>query len=191
MSNEREIGRQTAALVAECMDGWKVDTSESYDDYPGAYIDGPDGARLYLRLDWRNKDRVEITSSYPKNEARPTQFEIGVSRDRGPQVIAREIERRLLPKYLPELVKVRESIETHTRAAAARLELAEELMKVLPGASLDHDADRGRTKVSFYGRGHEGYGNIEIYFSGDSASIKLHSAPADMVRRVARAIAGE
>lgn len=96
----REITRQTAGLVAaELGDGWTVDTSAEFDEYRVTYVDGPNRARLSVGLDWRNLDRVEVSGLfhhlgntrevYPS----PERQEIGVRRDRGPAVIAREITR--------------------------------------------------------------------------------------------------
>lgn len=151
--SEQEIIRQTAGFVATALgDAWKVDTDPKYDGYPGAYLENTDGVRIYLRVnEYRHEGKVTIGTAYPEGWFRkihtsdiedPT---IRVSRDRGPEVIAKEIERRFLPKYLPIWATITERIATHDAGDRRAAEVAERLGQV-PGWR-----PWGQGGLSFYG----------------------------------------
>lgn len=185
----RTIARQTAGLVVpELGEGWTVDTSDTWAEYRGTYIDGPDGARLFLSLSWRDSSRLVIDGNYPREAhdvtyPRLEQVEITVSRDRGPAVIAREITRRLLPKYLEELTRARAAIARNDDYNARTLATAEKIAAEIPGATVSQD--KNGTQVSLpYRSG--GYGAMRV--SSDSVSIDRMSLPTETAIAVARAI---
>ena len=71
-------------------------------------IEGPDQAAIFVSNTWAGKGRLSLSGNFPHDvhfgyqETRPS---ITVSESATPQRIAKEIQRRLLPDYLPLLVK--------------------------------------------------------------------------------------
>jgi hypothetical protein len=125
MYTTRDILRQTAGMVAtEMGEGWSVDPGTPDTQRPTLL--GPDGARVLFTGhgygdDEKSTQKLELIALYPDGTLRdmypsPESVRINVTRDRGPAVIAREITRRLLPKYLPEL----ERAQAWKRKDAAR-----------------------------------------------------------------------
>src|SRR5690349_24873057 len=101
MPETHDIIRSTAGFLATALGStWRVDPE--YDSSWGAKLEGPDGLSLLLNMSTRGK--VEISGFMPANPdgGRFPNTHIGVSRDRGPEAIAREITRRLLPPYREE-----------------------------------------------------------------------------------------
>lgn len=147
MAETREIVRQTAGMVAtELGEGWSVevdaDTAEN-----NATLLGPDGARVFMHLPmYGNTDRFEITGWYGWQKIRdmypePKRVSINVGRMRGPAVIAREITRRLLPEYLPELERVNAWLVKRGESEATRDAVAADLFALAgdePGPHAQH-----------------------------------------------------
>lgn len=192
----REIVRQCAGMVAtELGDGWTVDTSPAFAEYPGAYLDGPNGARLYIRADWRNADRLEIGTIYPDGarDVYPSAEyrKIGAGRGRGPAVIAREITRRLLPEYLPELERVTAGIAKNGRAAESREAFARQLVDILPGGRMPHPTSPDVVNASPAGRGGgTTYLDIRLSHDGSAASFDRSGLlPAALVLELAAVMA--
>jgi hypothetical protein len=101
MAEVHEILRQTAGMVAdELGDGWRVNTER---DAVAELVRG-DGARItFGTTNVYSADQLRISGRYPHGVIGSDgmyglgHHVIGVKRERGPAVIAREIERRLLP----------------------------------------------------------------------------------------------
>ncbi len=182
----REITRQTAALVADQLEGFTVDTSEEYDGHRGVYLDGPNGARLFLALDWRNSDRLEVSGIYPRGTQlhNVERHEIGVRRDRGPAVIAREITRRLLPGYLTDLERVQADNDERATMRDRRQSVARELAE-LAGGTVDAQDDRStQAGVRWFHNNGDSYGDVRINYRADSVSIDIRSLPVEVARDV-------
>lgn len=125
--------------VARCLGGgWTV-------EYPGgervARLVGPGEAALVVYLTWH--DRVEISPVFPRgrngDHYGPYQFEpakITVASSRPPAAIAKDIQRRLLPAYLPALAEAvarRDRDAQHQREARA---VADRLAAILPKSTV-------------------------------------------------------
>lgn len=187
----RDITRQMAGMVADHLDGFKVDMSVAFSDHRGVYLDGPDGSRLFLALDWRNADRVEISGVYPRHQAYGVErYKIGVGRTRGPVVIAREITRRLLPGYLTELARVRADVDEHATMRDKRQTVATEFA-ALVGGTVDKIEDSStQSRIRWFHSSGENYGNANIDYRGDSVSIDIRSLPVGVARQVFALIGG-
>lgn len=156
---EREIVRQTAGMVATALgEGWAVDTDPKWDDYTGVYLAGPDNVRIYLRVnEYRHEGKVTIGTAYPdgwltvynRDIEDPT---IYVSRDRGPQVIAREITRRFLPKYLANLATLTERVDGHNAHEAGKADLAAELRALAAGPGMQSNFFPNQVHIPGAGR---------------------------------------
>ncbi|WP_353707278.1 hypothetical protein ABRQ22_14850 [Cellulosimicrobium sp. ES-005] len=193
---EREILRQTVGHVVTALgEGWSVDADPQWEEYRGVYVDGPDGARLWLTLAWNNADRLEVQGLYPKPEEphargwskrydEERKDSITVRRDRDPAAIAREITRRLLPGYLEMLGEAVEANAKHDAAVRAgrdlRAAIADRLGK---GARIVetrgevstpyHGSDSGKPSATFKAHDGGGVSEVEIRWLTDEQGLKL------------------
>lgn len=113
-------------------------------DTVGAILLGPNGARLQVRPAERDPARVAVLGRYPNTDIATRTHAIKVDPAKGPAWLARAIQRRLLPDYLPELARVVERNRSRFAADARRRYNAGELARILPGASI---ADDGTAQV--------------------------------------------
>lgn len=118
---------QVARNVADQLEGFTTEPVLNADSQPISrrmiLRRASDGAELHFREDCRNSDRINVSGEYPDYlGSYPTRYEISVSKRRNPAAVARDIERRLLPKCLPELERTRQVIARlrGCRAAAER-----------------------------------------------------------------------
>lgn len=184
---EREIIRQFSGFLATALgEGWSVDTSERFADYPGVYLDGPQGVRLYVRLyvqlNWRNADRAVISGVYPEGGLRlygVQRHEISVSRFRDVGAIARDVIKRLLPGYVTELEDVRRRLVEADEYEAGRRALARRLSAIL------EPTGDGRMGTSVYA---PGMGTFEVQ-GPDSVSLERFYVPAEIAVLIAEVIA--
>jgi hypothetical protein len=97
-----------------------------------AVLSGPDGEALTLRGDgynWAASRRACITGSYPRYNGRPVLNtrdlpRITAALERGPQAIARDIERRFLTQYRQLVQEAREIRDRYAERNAQARELA-------------------------------------------------------------------
>jgi hypothetical protein len=78
------------------------------------YLIGRGDAKIWVKLNqWIKPNRIVLSSFYPnyRGQVSYKHFEITVSANKEPAKIARDIENRLLPDYLPELERVIERIK--------------------------------------------------------------------------------
>jgi hypothetical protein len=162
---------------------WRLDTSTLGERDRPLTLRGPDGARLLLGFDdWTRAGRVEISGEYPDRIGRThgvTWHEITVARTRGPQVIAAEIARRLLPLYLPELSKAQAIVARKAREKQTREDIAAQVAAVLPGTRLTEDDARGYPscdlRLDLPG---QAWGSIHLDHDGTAANVTLYRVPA-------------
>lgn len=164
------------------------------DDHVGAYLVGPDNARLFVRRAERDRTRVAVLGRYPQTDFRAPSIGIKVARDRGPTVIAAEIRRRLLPDYLVNLARVVERNRERDQAAASRTHNAGELAKTLPGATVQDDGHHGTTRVHWY-KPYKTQGDppsevtVEMAFDGQRAyRLDLHNVDIGLAEQILRLI---
>lgn len=133
-SNKKWVARQ----VAEHLTGeWKVSEESAFEGDP-ANLMGPDGLKLWLNIDRfaseRKHARVRIGGVFgPERECLPEgvqvdEFVITVRADRGCEVIARETEARLIPRYR-EVLTV--ATEAHQKRIAAKEAVVSTLQEIL------------------------------------------------------------
>lgn len=163
--DERVIIRQLAGFIATALgEGWKVDTSEEYNEHIGTHVNGPDDARLYVYPE--GVTRVAVSCSWPvwtvgieMTKVKP----ITLRRDRGSKVIAQEITRRLLPPYRDQLTRARGAAQVAQLDAVAREAAATALVAALPGARLGLE----HTRLYMYGEPVSG----ELRLSADGSEV--------------------
>lgn len=172
-------------------DGWAVETTTDRDTGRAythiAYLTGPNGERLSVRVGQHDiRGTVAIAGTYPDGARDvypdPKRISARARDDRPGQAIAREITRRVLPEYGPELSRVREAIARNGRARDARARTAAELATLAGGRV---SAEGAEVTV----RAGEVWGRINVDHDGTGGRIELHSLTTEQLRAVLRAVA--
>jgi len=169
------------ALGAE----WQYASEQPYEHR--ALLAGSGGIGLNLAWKQSNHGRLTIVGCWPElvwYKERSYSFEpyqdrpiISVAASRGPNNIAKDIERRLLPKYLPLW-------EGAVKARNARLAEIEKLESMLvrlleiPGTREDKGKDGAR-----FGESNGPWGSIETYSDGP-ATLTIHNLPFEVAREI-------
>ncbi len=126
---QTEIGA-LARQVAAHLSGFTADLCDD-----GACLRGPGGQELWLERMW-HQDRVEVRGNYPPGEEvwDLASHEITVAIARGPQTIAGEITRCLLPAYQQDLRVARDRVAQTARDSQQRARRAACLLATIPGS---------------------------------------------------------
>lgn len=185
---DRAQVRQLAPKVATALgDGWTVGDDEWSS---GALLSHADGRRLYFAADWRGTGRVVIGGHYPASDYyysggdRP---EITVSRARPAEVIAREITRRLLPRYTELLGKVCAYIADREADAAER-ERAAALLTAAGASTWKRDSGRDKDRIVVHFPRADRYdGGGEIHGHG-TVDLALRRLPAELAVAVMKLV---
>ncbi len=170
--------------------GWLFDATWDGENLTTARLVGPDGARIHIRVstyDYRPDDgsRLEISGSYP-HHPRYGSFSreypsITVAASKEPQVIARDIQRRFLPKYLPLYQKARQAEQDYVDGLARQGAVIQQLADVM-GSKTGQSCVYLPSTLSCYGR-------IEVYEGGDAVKIELGSVPVKLAIEIAMVLA--
>ncbi len=155
----------------------------------GACLRGPGDQELWLERMW-HQDRVEIRGGYPPGEEAwdLASHEITVAIARGPQTIASEITRRLLPAYQQDLQVARDRIAQTARDSQQRTRRAAGLLTTIPGSR----ATDGKQDAAIHWYDSDaGGGTIRLTGDGSSSRIELYSARPELTRRIAEAVAAD
>jgi hypothetical protein len=190
MSNdEREIARQQAGMVATHLGrDWTVDTAWE-DGFAHAHnqrLNGPDGASLYLSR-VRHQGRLEISVGYPQGsyDHRPEHFKITVKDDTPPDLIARNITRRLLPNYVTELARINAALNKGIADAGSRASTRERLTVK---AVRFNGREDGSLDMSLYPT----YGDVRLSNDGTQATFnRLGMVPIDVFERMLDVLRGQ
>ncbi|MFF3667470.1 hypothetical protein [Microtetraspora malaysiensis] len=181
----RQDMEEFAIKLAPLLDGF---TAEIAKDQP-VYLVRPDGACLVVHRVWKRPERVKIIAGYPDGDAEYglPRHEITAVVARGPERIAADIKRRLLPTYERDLAIVRERLIEAAVADAQRARFAGRLRRLIPAA---HVADEGRWLVA---RWYVGTATCVLTASGEASAcrIEIDGADHDLVARMARALTQE
>ncbi len=127
---EMEAAHEWADQVSKHLEGWMIGGGEGY--WPR--LNGPNGARVTICYDASAGGRYRLRGIYPSDGGTPggpryygvTRFDedpkdtITVSAKRGPPIAARDIARRLLPRYL-EIAVYQAMLESVASEHAARM----------------------------------------------------------------------
>ena len=96
----------------------------------GERISGPSDRFITLTVPYNTRGQVEISGSYPAGSSAMydlKHFEITVRADRGAEVIAKEITRRLMPDYLAELARLKVWLANQADRAERQRQLADRI----------------------------------------------------------------
>lgn len=187
-----------AGEIAEAMGpGWRLDPDPNNIE---PHLLGPDGERLVLTISrgWSGPDRATISirgsvrgelHRFVPDGGHPR--EIHVSAERPAAAIAREIERRCLPRYREVLAAARASLAMEERHARDTLTLADLVAATLrPHARAEggREVRNGSVEIDFGGRskGTPVRGSVSV--SGDEVTfrVRAESGPAMQLATVIR-----
>lgn len=152
-TNMKRLPEIVAAIAETLGEGWSVDRREEYAHV--SHLAGPNDVRLSVTVGWDDPSKLQIHGSLPQR--RDVDFyglkmpSIGVGIDRGGEVAAREIRRRLLDGVEAVMVDARKQIAT----AEAQQDRAKNAAAVLaeifgPGSVRERDGRGGRPTYSVY-----------------------------------------
>lgn len=160
------------------------------EEWPGSYIEHADGRKLFLRRDWRKPERIVVDGAYPKTGYyRPNLPSISVAINRGPDVIAREIERRFLPDYNEHFTKLTTQIAQGERDTEARNKIAEHLaVRLGDGATITDSPNNAEATVRWRIPDSLVAGEIRLHGDGSKATFEVRSAPFGLATAIAEAI---
>jgi len=181
----RDLTLKVAAAMGE---GWRgeVDDSDGADRDPWcARIHGPEGACVFLSATWGPRGMLHASGSIPNEAYRITRVEntwINMAWTKTPEQMARDITRRLLPAYLPELQKAQACIDHDREYRAGKVETARRAAAILGGelpTRLDDDRDIHvyRTRARSY------YDAVAV--GPDRVSLKVDLTTDQLARMVA------
>ncbi|GLW98255.1 hypothetical protein [Microtetraspora sp. NBRC 16547] len=182
--NRQEM-EEFAIKLAPVLDGF---TAEIADDRP-VYLVRPDGACLVVHRVWKRPEHVKIIAGYLGGDAGYglPRHEITVAVARGPERIAADIRRRLLPAYERDLAIVRERMTKTAVEDAQRARFLGRLRRLIPTGDV---VEEGRRLVA---RWHVGTAGCVLTASGEASTcrIEIDGADHDLVARMARALTSE
>lgn len=170
--------------------GWQAALFDAGSDVSSrAWLYGPDGAVLAVFTEGAcaaDRRRLHIVGWAPswlaEHFPRSSVSRISVARSKTPQVIARDVTRRLLPPYRAALETAQACQSEHEAARAACEELTAQLSEILGARRLTHAPDRVR-----FGRVDDGIsGEIRLPSRGDAtATVRV---PPTHLLTLARAL---
>lgn len=189
-ARDRDIVRRIAEfLVTALGPAWRVDVA-----HPGpeaVVINEVDGARLLLVLCGTWNERICVAGLYPhprpSHLPRPEPARITVARDRGPEVLARDIRWRLLPPYREALTRLRADINQDAHQAQQRVRLVGDLTHAL-GPACTSRSDTGQDTELRVRATRGTQGRIRIDRTTEDSEVHLFAVPQRTLRAIARAI---
>jgi hypothetical protein len=180
-------------LVVSTGQGWWAEVSEPHErfDRPGFLLHGPGEARLRVEKG-NNHDvmtRVRILGLYPTKAHhywyRDVTRDITVAVERGPEVIGKEIARRLLLGYLPSLEEAQRRIAENEADIARRLARRDTIRQITGGDLISHQQSESSSEVYLRSVLRSGSGGIRLYGDGSNGNLELSSVPYETLLAVA------
>ena len=178
-----------AALVGKLLEELEEGTWELAESHYGRYyLRRPDLAGSYLAVALE-KGRVAIYGLFP--DAREVRVgdapKITVNPKRGPVVIAREVERRLLPRYVALLADATKRQQAHEARMATIQRQAEELALLL-GVQVDGWSQEQPRISRSHHVGSDNIANVEIYAGKGRHRLALSLPHDEALAVVARLV---
>lgn len=190
MTETRTAGKieTVAHAIAEHLDGWRAvpsphgngwwDLQPVDDNEPARF------ARLTVRRQQNDLGRITVTGAgpagwtklWPVHDAGMA-AKCTASIDRAPAAIARDIQRKVLPLYLPALASVVERLAKDRAAAENRTEMAAAIARDYQGGTIPHDPGVVHFNAEHVRR-------IELNHDGTLAEIVTFRLPIHLARKV-------
>ncbi len=200
-----KFAAELPALLSKQGETWRGLVKSPGESHAWVRIEREDGASLSVHVEgYRNEGKLTVSGNWPtldkpgRNAGTSTFYPNSVRHDdaeaRGgfsakisltktSEVIAREIERRVLAKYLPlyqeALAAKNEAIAHYQKTRALGVELAR-----IAGKREPEEAERVTFKLDLEG---DGYGDVTVNSPG-SVSIEIRSTNPETARRVLAAL---
>jgi hypothetical protein len=174
-----------ARQVARYLPGWHA-VLQASDWAVTVCLVNSDGARVTMTV---SDGKLHASGCYPPTEMRVDYGGINVSITRPPVVIAGEIERRLLSRYLPQLAEV---IAYNARDLADRERRSEVIAGIgamFPGAYIRDSGYRGQFATAHIHPARCGSGSVEAYGNAATVKIELGSVPLDLAKAMLTVLA--
>ncbi len=163
--------------------GWKTDPPDDsiYHIFLVAHVEGyPSASVSLLHGQYPHKDRITINASTPHDASiyryGEGRLSVSVSGARPPDQIAKEIERRFLPRF-SEIARKSEEIEKRNQAYKARLESC---LARLKGEALDESE---RQNGQFLLHLEPSWGTVQ-YSDENEVSLDLHNVGVEKAGRI-------
>lgn len=161
-------------------------------DVDGRELLRDDGALLRIRFtSSRSRGSVTILGIFPgafhDRPVHQSTVRIRAATARGPRAIAGDINRRLLPAYLPALDRVRRFQQEQAAAAAARGRVADRIRRLLPDVSCTAtppDAHQHGLTLQWRRSGEPLEATVELRDTAETADLRLTGIPADTAVRI-------
>ena len=149
---------------------------------------GAEGNGLHMHEPYNRHGRIEISGWYPHSNrwVRGERHSISVRADRGPGVIAAEIQARLLPGYRETVIKIREHNEAEAAESQAREHLAGLICGLFPAGVTSmpsHCQSSGRSEVIVRLPGYQG-GEVKLSSNGGEVQFDRFRVPAAVALRM-------
>lgn len=188
MSQTETLLRFAQQVAAWLGQRWSAADPHGYGNY--AVLTGPDGESVILKGDghnWDESKRAVITGSYPKYNGRPVLSlrdlpKIAAALERGPEAVARDIERRFLSQYRQLVQEALEIRDRYAERNAEAQELAQRFAEAV-GEEVSENTGYGlieRPTVQFHNDG--GWGSAEV--TGDDFHIEARNVPAGLAVKI-------
>lgn len=178
-----EVTAIAEQVVAALGTDWSVE--QPHEGNRGVYLVGPGQEKLWLARGWDSgtKTRLVIHGDYPGTETfRHENHEITVAESRPPAAIAKEIERRLLPKYRDTLAEVIERLDRQRQAQQARDVLAGHITEAV-GPKVTQVGYDNDDKVSIGGKT---FGHFRLLHHAQDVNIELYGVSPEVAVEIAR-----
>lgn len=155
-----------------------------------------DGDRIRLAKRY-DEEKFSVSGVYPDEQANvervylPRDMErpsINVSPARSANTVARDINRRFLPKYRELLAYVTGEVEKSKNAERERRALADRLADALGVSRPKHDDANGRPRRSTVNipTDYPGWGGFETSYGGKTCELSLRTVDADTAVAIAK-----
>jgi hypothetical protein len=174
-----------AGQVARYLPGWRA-VLQASEWAVTVCLAGPDGARVTLTV---SEGKLHASGCYPPTEMRVDYGGISVTATRPPPVIAGEIERRLLSRYLPQLRKVLEYNRQEQVNREARTRVIAGIAAMFPGSHVTDSGYRGQYATAYIHPHGIGRGEVQAYGNAATVKIEVDGVPADLATAMLAVVA--
>ena len=183
MTEKQQLDAELTAILKH-LAGWQLDSKYAEHCWCSVLIDGV-GRGIHVNAT-QAKGRLSISGMWPTDsdhqQHRPDKpLHITIARNRPPEKIAAEIERRFLPWYLAAYADQLKRAEQHDAARNRQQEVTVELAALLgEGASRRMQSSPNQIYASGL--------TVDVHGNGDSVSIQLRYKSVKVAKAVLKAI---
>ncbi len=183
MTDKQQLDAELTEVLKH-LAGWQLDPTFAQHCWAAALIDGV-GRGIHVNAT-QAKGRLSISGMWPsdsdRQQHRPDKpLHITVARNRPPEKIAAEIERRFLPWYLAAYAEQLKRAEQHDAARNRQQEVTVELAALL-GPEASHRMQSNPNQIYASGL------TVDVHGNGESVSIEVRYKSVKVAKAVLKAI---